>query len=280
MLALFIVVTIAVAAQFKCAHGSASFEPGSIHMWTWSNNVETFGNKFITINIDSSDAIDAVIDAIQGFEMVVLLSAEDRQKMTNCAHVRNALTNAPIQQGINYVYPKETKKLTDALTQEIDATQKVRRMPLPALEQEISQNPVKLNDGKIDVVHALTEDSNFDITSSALLQPENKVLFITVDEPQNFNKAVNHKPLSEGQFSRILATSSSSNMDGIYYKPEGAEYSIYYADTYLYITPDIFTGLMTFLFFTFTALLGVSCLGSIQGMSSFYDKLPVVGKEA
>jgi hypothetical protein len=38
--------------------------------------------------------------------------------------------------------------------------------------------------------------------------------------------------------------------------------------------------LMTFLFVAFTLGVGLSCLGSIQGMSSFYDKLPTVGKEA
>lgn len=63
------------------------------------------------------------------------------------------------------------------------------------------------------------------------------------------------------------------------YKPEGAEYSIYYANTFLYITPDIFTGLMTGLFLFFTVLIGVSCLNSIQGPATFATKSPPVGKE-
>ena len=65
----------------------------------------------------------------------------------------------------------------------------------------------------------------------------------------------------------------------MYYKPEGAEYSIYYANTYLYMTPDLFTGLITGVFFFFVLLIGFNCLGQIQGPGSFVMKGPVVGKE-
>lgn len=87
---------------------------------------------------------------------------------------------------------------------------------------------------------------------------------------------------TDAQYSRILSTpqGSSNLLDGLFYKPEGAEYSIYYASTYLYITPDIFTGLLTGIFFAFTLLTGYSCLGFIQGNSSFPTKMPIVGKEA
>ena len=73
----------------------------------------------------------------------------------------------------------------------------------------------------------------------------------------------------------------SDVLDGIYYKPEGAEYSIYYASTYLYLTPDIFTGILSGLFFLFVVLTGVSCLGAIQGPSSFTHKegIPAIGRE-
>jgi hypothetical protein len=52
------------------------------------------------------------------------------------------------------------------------------------------------------------------------------------------------------------STADQGNSKSIYYKPEGAEYSIYYADTYLYLTPDIFTGLLTGIFVFFTLLVG------------------------
>lgn len=273
-------VFIGSIMQVLASQNSVSFQPGSIYLWSWNGNVPSFSNKFVTRNMESSDAISTVMNAFEGFELVVLLSVNDQQKMTSCSHVSNALSNAPIQQGINYVYPENNQKLTDSLTKQIDATHAVRRMPLPALEQEIKSNPAILNDGKVDVIHASSADGKFDLSTSALLQSDKKVLFIAVDEPQNVDKLEANKPRRLGSFSRILSTSSSNIIDGIYYKPGGAEYSIYYANTYLYITPDIFTGLMTFLFFATVALIGVSCLGSIQGMSSFYDKLPVVGREA
>ena len=80
-----------------------------------------------------------------------------------------------------------------------------------------------------------------------------------------------------GHYDRILSTDTT---DGDYYLPEGSEYSIYYADTYLYLTPDIFTGLLTSIFMAFVVLVGLSCMGSIQGMTSFYNKIPSVGREA
>lgn len=87
---------------------------------------------------------------------------------------------------------------------------------------------------------------------------------------------------------RILGTSSNSTSNStgyvvdsnLLYKPEGAEYSIYYASTFLYITPDLFTGIMTGLFIFFVLLTGVSCLNAIQGHETFASKQCPVGKEA
>mmetsp|Transcript_25783 Transcript_25783/g.43016 ORF Transcript_25783/g.43016 Transcript_25783/m.43016 type:complete len:327 (+) Transcript_25783:123-1103(+) len=62
---------------------------------------------------------------------------------------------------------------------------------------------------------------------------------------------------------------------------DAADFSIYASDgKTLYMTPDMFTGLMTFLFMLFVAFTGLSCMNSIQGMSFFYDKVPAIGKEA
>jgi hypothetical protein len=46
--------------------------------------------------------------------------------------------------------------------------------------------------------------------------------------------------------------------------PEGCEYSMYYGGKYLYITPDIFTGIMTGLFFVFVFFIGLGQLSAIQ----------------
>ena len=77
-----------------------------------------------------------------------------------------------------------------------------------------------------------------------------------------------------------MASTSASDITSKYYSPEGGEYAIYYADTYLYITPDIFTGLLTGIFMFFVALIGLNCLGAIQGNTTYVEKLPIVGKEA
>ena len=117
------------------------------------------------------------------------------------------------------------------------------------------------------------------------------VTYIAFEEPDA--KAI--KPTKQGHFSSLVVDSSadvrrlqtsnaSSNssvtIESTYlYKPEGAEYSIYYANTFLYITPDIFTGLLTGIFMVVTALCGISCLGQIQGPATFTTKSPPIGKE-
>jgi hypothetical protein len=80
---------------------------------------------------------------------------------------------------------------------------------------------------------------------------------------------------------RVLATATNYTVDSsLLYKPEGAEYSIYYASTFLYITPDLFTGIMTGLFIFFVLLTGISCLNAVQGHETFASKHCPVGKEA
>ena len=108
-----------------------------------------------------------------------------------------------------------------------------------------------------------------------------KAMFIAVEEPASVETLA---PEQKAHYSRVLAATSATSSDvtdGIYYKPEGAEYSIYYADTYLYMTPDILTGLMTFLFAFFVLLTGYSCMNQIQSASSYVTKetQPAVGKE-
>jgi hypothetical protein len=87
-------------------------------------------------------------------------------------------------------------------------------------------------------------------------------------------------PSKAGRYNRLLADSTSTTVqNSIYYKPEGAEYSIYYANTYLYMTPELFTGTLTGIFFFFVILTGLSCLGSVLGPVSFVHKGPAVGRE-
>jgi len=81
---------------------------------------------------------------------------------------------------------------------------------------------------------------------------------------------------------RVASTSTSSGAQTPEYRPSGTEFSIYHSQDYLYITPDIFTAIMTVAFIAVMMYLGLSCVDSIQGASSWTDEksVPPIGKEA
>mmetsp|Transcript_32675 Transcript_32675/g.79406 ORF Transcript_32675/g.79406 Transcript_32675/m.79406 type:complete len:332 (-) Transcript_32675:176-1171(-) len=49
---------------------------------------------------------------------------------------------------------------------------------------------------------------------------------------------------------------------------------------YVYMTPNIFAGLLFMLLFLVITWIGVSCMGAIQGQDTFTDKMPSIGREA
>lgn len=81
-------------------------------------------------------------------------------------------------------------------------------------------------------------------------------------------------PSAKGNYRRLAENTDEEN-----YNPEGTEFTIYYQNTYLYLTPDLFTGLMTALFAAFVLLLGFSCMNQIQGPSIYVHTMPTLGKE-
>ena len=115
--------------------------------------------------------------------------------------------------------------------------------------------------------------SNSDIDYQSLfstIQSSSKVLFLALQNPSS------PPPLNLGNYHRLL---SSDIEDGVNYLPEGTEFSIYYQAQYLYLTPDIFTGIMTGIFVSFVLFIGFNCMGAIQGSSSYPTVLPPLGKE-
>jgi hypothetical protein len=59
----------------------------------------------------------------------------------------------------------------------------------------------------------------------------------------------------------------------------------YYKNTptgvyYTSMTPNIFAGIMFFLFFIFIAFIGVSCMGQISGQDVYVKSYPAIGREA
>ena len=49
---------------------------------------------------------------------------------------------------------------------------------------------------------------------------------------------------------------------------------------YVYMTPNIFAGLLFMLLFIVITWIGVSCMGAVQGQDTFTDKMPSIGREA
>ncbi len=98
------------------------------------------------------------------------------------------------------------------------------------------------------------------------------IAFVALEEPTSF------APAEEGDYRRILNGWNIITEDDLYL-PEGTEWTIFYAGQFLYLTPELFTGLMTMIFMFFVGLIGFQCLGDVQGPSTFPNKLPPLGKE-
>lgn len=49
---------------------------------------------------------------------------------------------------------------------------------------------------------------------------------------------------------------------------------------YVYMTPNIFAGLLFGLLFIVITWIGISCMGAVQGQDTFTDKMPSIGREA
>lgn len=159
--------------------------------------------------------------------------------------------------------------------------------------QSITATSVNTNDNTVNILsnnvvdifevqlHDLQNDDKnqkfFQDLSTLFHDRENarKLAFLAIDQPSL--QAFAPKVVKETH--RMLDTVDTTSPSSIYYKPEGAEYSIYYADTYLYITPDIFTGIMTSIFIAAVLYIGYSCLNEVQGASSFVMKPIPLGKE-
>lgn len=240
----------------------ATAAPGRLFLWSPSGPAQ---ESHLTASYDVRKAIDHIVSEASNYDAVVVLSTQG--SVLADAALTAAVQQAPVKTIISHVYPLEA------------STQPIHRA-LSSSHPEVSLKDAlqKMLSGSTGTgaVHHVTYDSS-SLQQLQELALNHKIMLVAYDEPHPLAAA----PRRLGMY--LLTTPSAAdtnNPQSIYYKPEGAEYSIYYADTYLYITPDIFTGLLTGLFFFFVGLIGLSCLGEIQGMSSFYDKLPVVGREA
>lgn len=256
--------------------------PGKLFMWSYSN--QNRNGDYVTKSMDVPQALQAVHDLSKEHEIVVILNQANN---VEDALVRDHVTKTGNLKVFNYIYPnKEHSTLASALKNTLNGQTIKDESEMKA----ILQDKDIMNNKKAEVFHVSTENvhSVFQRAISKEIPDElkSKILFVSyVDIPKQEVVMPSRVLLGEysnlmGEIAPVDTTISSDLNDGVLYSPEGSEYAIYYADKYLYITPDIFTGIMTGLFVFFTLLIGITCLGEIQGMSSFYDKLPIVGREA
>lgn len=250
---------------------ATSAQPGSVWMWS---EAPVGATLHLTASHTAESAYQRALSQMGNFELAVVLTSADGTSVLDQPSVREAARAAGSKTVISHVYSGPTKSLSERFNE------MKSQSSLDAAVQEIKQSQAVFHNNLLDVVHA-----TYDHRSAASLEQlqslakGKKTVFVAYNGPQGVSQTP--RRLSQSvQATSSNATVNPSNGQTIYYSPEGAEFSIYYADTYLYITPDIFTGLLTGIFFFFVGLLGLKCLGNIQGMSTFYDKLPSVGREA
>jgi len=115
-----------------------------------------------------------------------------------------------------------------------------RHLSLRELKEFLTESPA--SNLKKSYIVTLTGDvsEESDLQMISKLSRKLSVLMIAGEEPRGI------APKTYAHYERVLSTPYSVSKNTTW---EGGEYSIYYQGKYLYITPDIFTGSLTGLFF-------------------------------
>lgn len=234
--------------------------PGKVSIY--SKNSEA--NSFITRSMDSVETNQVINDLALNYDKVIYVHSNEKIYL-NSDNLSDKLHH---EITMKYIYPLPSSTLSN------DLLNKESILSNEEAIKQLGSNKKNLHINFEENTLNLLNKLNYDDSKSS-------ILYVFV-ENSDINTDMNNFSSLKSSFTRVLQSNKASSdlIDGIYYKPSGAEYSIYYANTYLYITPDLFTGIMTGLFFGVVLLIGINCLGSIQGLNNFYDKLPSVGKEA
>jgi hypothetical protein len=259
-------------------------QPSRIYIWSWNDQNPGISNRYVTKSLELGKSMEYVSDIMKNHEVaIIILPDENSEQQVHSDFVQNSWIHAPAHQLLNYVYPQPHENLHQSFSNVCDKMKsenvKVHSVPLSKIDDTLKANPEYLEDGQVDVfpvkIGSQHEMIDFPMTSRSLLSNDEKIVFISFVEPKISGQSTT---LSPGKYGKIVKTMSGSYGDADYL-PGGAEYSIYYNAQYLYITPDIFTGIMTFLFFLVVLSIGLSCLGAIQGNSIYCEKAPIVGRE-
>lgn len=262
--------------------------PGRAVMWT---NADVSSRRADSTAADAEQVITRSSSFLDNKEMTIVFTSESSSPVFSHESIHTAVNKATEVVSYPHIYLSAATP-RQSIEDSLDAKLQLEPTTLDSLmtmtqhcESTCILNDKVHNAYKIALTNSKEESAHLKhFMSIAASIP---ISFIALEEP---SPEAFLTDLAPAMYRHLLANDSSVGYNTIsgngtvvdsalLYKPEGAEYSIYYANTYLYITPDIFTGLFTGLFIFFVALTGINCLGSIQGPASFATKSPPVGKE-
>lgn len=278
-----LLVILSVVLPHSLATYDKSKQPGTITTWTFNKGVK----RDQSIHSQTLEAPAAIASfekmsvVPKNTEVLALLKMHNGESILDNQHVMPVMNAAPLSSSMSSVYRTEhtgdqSRPIHNELA-ESHLFRDAKEMTVSEFKEFLMSSHRPMTNGKLDSVVVSVHNTEADLPVlqeiTAMGQSARPVSIMAVREP-SLNAFA---PKQQSQYSRILATDT---IDGASYSPEGSEYSIYYQAQYLYITPDIFTGLLTMLFVVFVILIGLSCMGSIQGSSTFTNKMPVIGREA
>jgi hypothetical protein len=277
------VLSAILLITFSIINGEELNAPGRCAIWSLTAGLAA--PEYQTQSIGIPQLNQLLNEKAINTEIVALFKTMDERAVLAHTSVKDSIRQSSSSLILPNIYHTEIKETQSKIIDSSNLFKNMKEIDIASFIQILktsSSTIGPMNNGVTDVYQITltgheTEHESLKLCSELASHASgSRILFVAIEEPGRNAKF----PASNGNYNRILSTASSSNVDGIYYKPEGGEYSIYYANTYLYITPDIFTGIMTSIFVFFVLLTGYSCLGAIQGNSCYPTKMPVLGREA
>lgn len=268
-----------VAVLSLMAAASAVSSPGKLAVWSARrNNRRRTTNGPAVKDAQSYDSRSYDVEQMQSrigeltrhAEVVVFIQHEQGAFP---AEVMESIRSANALDVFPHVYHSSSLDSVKSLNKAVldTPTFKLARADLSSLED----NSIYA-DSHIDAFVVTLKGTEADkavLKKLAVFGEKENVVFVSVVEPTGVAPAV------KADYSRLLSDNDGIITSDQLYLPEGTEFTIFYAGQYLYLTPDLFTGIMTMLFLFFVGLIGLTCLGDIQGNVCFPTKLPPLGRE-
>jgi hypothetical protein len=228
--------------------------PGKLAVWSLGGTKAPANYDSRSVLVDK--ATSRVNELAKKTDVVVFLS---HGEATYPAAVRESMKEAAQLEVMPHIYKVSADAHSGIMESAILASDAFKNA-----KTDISQ--VKSGDSLIvKLSGSITADAEI-LKSVHKLAENHKLTIVAIEEPSAI------APVSSGDYSRRLSNETNP-------LPSGTEFTIYYNGEYLYMTPELFTGLMTMLFIAFVGFIGFQCLGAIQGPSTFPTKLPPLGKE-